>query len=595
MRPTIKPLCASVLLLSIAFTQAHADDATGELATRRKALDSLIKEQWEYTLRTSPEMASMIGDKRYNDQLSDNSQKAIDADLAAGADFLKRFEAIDSSGFTAQEQLNKDLMVRSLRMGVESARFKGWEMPVLQNAGIHIESPQMASNMSFDTVKDYEDYLARLRKLPRAFGETTIQMQKGVKDHLMPPQFIIPKIARQCDEIAAAKPSASAFAEPLSKFPATFSSADKARLRKAILGAIANDVDPAYRKFSAFVKHQYAPHGRKEVGLWSLPDGAARYSFQARASTTTDMTPEQIHQVGLSEVQRIETLMLGVANKLGYADTKSFNASLTGNAALHPASRQALLDLYSKYTDQMYAKLPDLFTLLPKGKVTIRPIEEFREKDAPGAEYNQGTPDGSRPGRVMVNTGDFAKRLTIGVETTALHEGVPGHHMQIAIAQELQDLPPFRQQGNYTAYAEGWALYSERLGEELGFYSDPYSFYGHLQDEMLRAIRLVVDTGLHAKKWSRQQVVDYFHAHSGIDEVDVQSETDRYIVWPGQALGYKIGQLKIVELREYAKTQLGARFDIRAFHDQVLGAGALPMDVLEARIKNWVLSQQKAA
>jgi uncharacterized protein (DUF885 family) len=278
---------------------------------------------------------------------------------------------------------------------------------------------------------------------------------------------------------------------------------------------------------------------------------------------------------------------------MGYADLKSFNAAVHANAALHPKSRQELLDLYTKYTDQMYAKLPQQFGVLPKAKVKIMPVEQFREEGAAAASYNLGSPDGSRPGRVMVNTGEFAKRSLIDVETTALHEGVPGHHMQIAIAQELQGLPAFRQQPNYTAYTEGWALYAERLGEELGFYGDPYSYYGHLQDEMLRAIRLVVDTGLHYKKWDRQQVVDFFHAHSGIEEVDLQSETDRYIVWPGQALGYKIGQLKILELRDYARRQLGAKFDIRAFHDEVLGAGALPMDVLEARIKAWVAAQQR--
>lgn len=580
-------LGASALLFSLVTGLAHA--GAPDLELRRKALSSLIAEQWDYTMRNNPEWASMIGDKRFNDRLSDFSQAGIDASNRADRAFLKRFEAIDTSGFPVQEQLNRDLMVRTLRLNVEGTRFKEWEMPVLQNSGIHIDAPQMVSALPFDTVKDYEDYLARLHKLPKLFAETTVQMQKGIKDKLMPPQFLIPKIARQCEELAAIKPELSPFAEPLGKFPASIPAADQARLRSAILAAIAHDIIPAYKKFGAFVKTSYLPHGRKDPGLWSLPDGAARYAFHAKSSTTTLQTPEQIHQLGLAEVKRIETQMLGVAQKLGFADLKSFNAAIEANPALHPSSRQHIIDLYNKYTEQMYLKLPEQFGILPKAKVSIMPVEEFREKEAPGASYNQGTPDGSRPGRVMVNTYDFAKRTTLGIETTALHEGVPGHHMQIAIAQELEALPPFRQQGNYTAYAEGWALYSERLGEELGFFSDPYSYYGHLQDEMLRAIRLVVDTGLHYKKWSRQQVVDFFHDHSGIDEVDVQSETDRYIVWPGQALGYKIGQLKILELRDYAKTELGSKFDIRAFHDQVLGAGALPMDVLEARIKGWVV------
>jgi len=281
-----------------------------------------------------------------------------------------------------------------------------------------------------------------------------------------------------------------------------------------------------------------------------------------------------------------------IANARGFADRKAFDAALAKDPQHHAHSRQEIVDLYSKYIDQMWAKLPEIFGRLPKGKVEVKPTEAFREATASGAEYNQGTPDGSRPGVVMVNTGDFEKRTTINIETTAYHEGVPGHHMQIAIAQELPTIPPFRQQGGNTAYIEGWALYSEDLGRDVGFFQDPYELYGHYQDEMLRAIRLVVDTGLHAKKWTRDQVVQFFHDHSGTDEVEVQSETDRYIVWPAQALGYKIGQLTIQGLREKAKKELGPKFDIRKFHDEVLGAGALPMDVLGARIDAWIAAQK---
>ncbi len=355
-----------------------------------------------------------------------------------------------------------------------------------------------------------------------------------------------------------------------------------------MLAAIRDSILPAYVKFTKFVKEEYAPKGRAEPGMWSLPDGAARYAYQVKGSTTTDLTPEEIHQLGLKEVARIEGEMMKVARKLGYGDLKSLNAAIEKNPKLHAQSRQQILDLYTKYIDQMYAKLPQLFGRLPKAKVVVVPTEDFREKEASGAEYQTGAPDGSRPGRVQVNTGDPESRKTITMESTAYHEGVPGHHMQLSIAQELPTLPPFRQQGGYTAFVEGWALYSERLGKEVGFYQDPYNDYGHLQDEMLRAIRLVVDTGFHYKHWSRDQVVQFFHDHSGIDEVDVQSETDRYIVWPGQALAYKLGQLKILELREKAKKELGPKFDIRQFHDQVLGAGALPLDVLQEQIDHWI-------
>lgn len=596
-------LSIAMLSVSVGATLAPAHGAQGvaadavvksnssSLQARLAALDALLKEHWEYNLRINPEFASMLGDKRYNDRLSDFSQAAIDAEQQADKIFLKRLLAIDTRGFSVQETLNKELMVRQLKNNIEAVRFQNWQMPVLQNSGIHLDAPQMVSMLSFVSVKDYEDYIARLKALPRAFEQNTLQMQNGIKNKLMPPQFLLEKIARQCDEIAAMKLESSPFMQPLNKFPAEFSDADKQRLRVAITEAVSTQVVPAYQKFAKFVREEYAPHGRKEVGLWSLPDGAARYKLRVKNSTTTDMTPEAIHQLGLREVKRIEDQMLVVAKKLGFADLKSFNASVLKNPALHPKSRQEILDLYSKYTAQMYTKLPELFGRLPKAKVEIMAVEEFREKEAAGASYNHGTPDGSRPGHVMVNTGDFAERLTLPIETTALHEGVPGHHMQISIAQELQGLPEYRKQGDYNAYVEGWALYSERLGQELGFFQDPYNYYGHLQDEMLRAIRLVVDTGLHYKKWNRQQVVDFFHDHSGIEEVDVQSETDRYIVWPGQALGYKIGQLKIIELREYASKKLDKKFDIRAFHDEVLGAGALPLDVLEQRIHAWVKTQ----
>jgi uncharacterized protein (DUF885 family) len=584
---------ATALMLSLMMGTAYAADASSDLNTRREALKALLSQQWEYNLKNSPEFASIIGDKRYNDRLSDFSQAAIEADLKQTAEFLKQFEAIDTTGFPVQEHLNKELMVRNLKTSLEGARFKEWEMPVLQNSGIHIDAPQLVSMLSFATVKDYEDYIARLKQMPRLFNETTIQMQKGMHDRLMPPKFLIPTIVTQTNTIGGQKAADSPFAEPIKKFPADFSDADKARLSAGVLDAINKDLLPAYKKFGTFVKTKYQPMGRKEVGLWSLPDGGARYTFRAKQSTTTDQTPEEIHQLGLAEVKRIESEMLMIAKQLGFADLKAMNASMEKNPALHPKSRQEIVDLYKKYTDQMYPKLPELFGILPKGPVEIAPIEEFREKGAPGAQYNQGTPDGKRPGKVMVNTGDFAKRSTVTIETTALHEGVPGHHMQIAIAQELEALPSFRQQGNYTAYAEGWALYSERLGKELGFFKDPYSHYGHLEDEMLRAIRLVVDTGLHYKKWTRKQVVDFFHDHSGMSEVDVQSETDRYIVWPGQALGYKIGQLKILALRDYAKAELGSKFDIRGFHDTILGAGPLPMDVLEKQVKAWVETKKK--
>jgi uncharacterized protein (DUF885 family) len=580
---------ALLLLLSISlFAAAPSFD----LDSRRKALSELIDEQWECQMRYTPLYASILGDKRYNDKVEDFSQQAIDADLERERHFVTRLEAIDTTGFPDQEVLNHRLILRDLRMDLEESRFKPWEMPVSQQSGIHLSWPQLVNLLSFDTVKDYDDFLTRLKLLPHLFDQTIVQMRKGMADHLMPPQMVLEKVVTQASTIANTPPDQSPFIHPFDKFPDSIPESDRKRLRETALAVIRDSVNPAYAKFSAFVRDEYAPKGRAEPGVWSLPDGPERYAFRVKDSTTTNLTPEEIHQIGLAQVKEIEGRMLQVANQLGYKDLKSFGAAIKEDPKLRPKSRQEILDLYAKYIDGMYTKLPELFGRLPQGHLDVMPIEEFREKEA-ATHYLQGTPDGSRKAHVMVNTGDFAKRTTLDIETTAYHEGVPGHHLQIALAQELPELPRFRQHEYYTAYTEGWALYAERLGKEVGFFQDPYSYYGHLQDDMLRAIRLVVDTGFHYKHWSRQQVVDFFHDHSTIDEPEVQSETDRYMAWPAQALGYKIGQLEILKLRAYAKDQLGNRFDLRAFHDQILNGGALPMEVLGDRIHGWV-AQEKA-
>jgi uncharacterized protein (DUF885 family) len=581
------------MLLLMALMLAAAPASPASIGARLKQFNALLNEHWQRNLRVSPEFASILGDKRYNDQLSDLSLKAIEEQIESDKSFLARFEAIDPAGFAEQDTLSRALMIRDLRMNLDSVKFKDWEMPVTQFGGLHLNAPQLVSLLSFETVKDYEDYISRLRKLPVAFDQTTVLMRKGMADGLMPPRILLEQVVEQADGIATKKPEESPFYLVASgKMPASFSAADQKRLRAAMIDAIAKGVSPAYAKFTAFVKTEYAPKGRKEPGVWSLPDGDARYAFAVRQSTTTDLPPDQIHQTGLAEVARDRAAMLEIARKLGFKDCKSFEAAIAKDPKQHGQSRQQILDLYKKYVDQMWAKLPSLFGRLPKSKVEVLPIEEFREKNASGADYVMGTVDGKRPGHINVNTGDFQNRLLTDVETTAYHEGVPGHHMQISIAQELPGLPPFRQHEFYTAYTEGWALYSERLGREVGFYQDPYSLYGHYTDDLLRAIRLVVDTGFHAKHWTRQQVVDYFHENSGIDEPTVQSETDRYMAWPAQALGYKVGQLKIIALRERAQKELGSRFDIRSFHDEVLNGGALPLDVLDQRIAAWTKAQK---
>jgi uncharacterized protein (DUF885 family) len=583
-----KFVLVSLIVLMSTVSLTAQELSASDLDQRRKALNDLLHEQWEYTLRTSPEFASILGDRRYNDQVSDSSEKAAYADIAETKKFLKRFEAIDTKGFSDQEKLNRNLMVRDLRNGVAGAKFKYWQMPVNQMSGIHLGAAQLPSALPFATVKDYEDYVVRLGKFPKNMDDTIANMRKGMAAGLMPPKFLLEKVADQAQGLAGSKGEESPFAVPLKHFPENLPASEKERLRSAVLAAIEHYVIPAYQRFAAFVRDEYAPKGRTDVGVWALPDGRERYAYQVRNMTTTDLAPEEIHQIGMREVARIEGEMLQIAQKLGHPDLKSFNQAVDANPELKAKSRQQMLDLYTKYIDQMYARLPQLFGRLPKAKLEVVPVQEFREKEASGASYENGSPDGSRPGRVYVNTSEATSRKTISFESTAYHEGVPGHHMQLAIQQELPELPPFRQQGGYTAFIEGWALYSERLGKEVGFYQDPYNDYGRLNDEMLRAIRLVVDTGLHHKKWTRNQVVQYFRDHSAVDEVEIQSETDRYIVWPGQALAYKLGQLKILELRERAQKELGAKFDIRRFHDEVLGAGALPLQELEERIAAWI-------
>ena len=583
-----------VLGLSLLGPLFCATQSQPGIDARRKALADLLAEQWEYTMRTNPIYATIVGDKRFNDQLGDFSEEAVVKNLQEARKFLARFEAIDAAGFPDQEVLNKELMVRDLRTQMEGARFKFWEMPVDQMGGIHIFLPQLVNFMSFESVKDYRDYISRLTQAPRAIDQTMARMRKGMQDGLMKPRFLLEKVADQADTIAKEAPEKSPLAQPFMKFPKSFAEGDQQRLREQGLGVIRDTVLPAYARFARFVRVEYAPKGRTEPGEWALPDGEARYAFAVKESTTTNLTPQEIHDIGLAQVAEIEVRMLAVAKQFGHQALKEFNDAIAADPKLHGQSRQQFVDLTSKYIDQMYLKLPELFGRLPRGRVEVKPVEEFREKEA-SPHYEAGTPDGSRPGRVMVVTGDFQNRLILDVETTAYHEGVPGHHMQIAIAQEMPSLPPFRQHESYDAYIEGWALYAERLGKEVGFFQDPYSYYGHLQDDMLRAVRLVVDTGFHYKHWTRQQVVDFFHEHSGLDEVTIQAETDRYIVLPGQALSYKIGQLEILKLRQYAQDELKEKFSIRAFHDEVLGGGALPLDVLSMRIHAWVARQKPAS
>lgn len=577
---------AGSTLLPASLAQNATSGASVE--KHRQQLLSLFDEEWEYHLRTNPEHATGLGDPRYNDRLSDNSPEFFQSDLEETRKFLKRFEAIDPSGFSRQDTLSRELMIQRLQQDIEGARFKPWEMPVNQMGGPHLEFPGMIIETPFNNVKDYENYLARLRQISHSFDQSIANMRQGMKDGLMPPRYLLEKVTAETEDVSGKAGESSPFAKPLKEFPASLPAADQKRLREAVLGLITSDVIPAYQHLATFFRDEYAPKGRTDPGVWALPDGAERYRYSIRRITTTNLPPDQIHELGLKQIDEIEAEMLVVAHQLGFKDLAGLNEHIKNDHSLYATSGEQLLDLYTKYAREMEPELPKLFGHLPKSKLVPIPMEAARSKNAVPADYSEGTADGSRPGHINVNEYDPAHRLLLNVEAIAYHEGVPGHHLQISLAEEMQDLPKFRRYAGYTAFVEGWALYSERLGKEVGKYRDAYSNYGRLENEMWRAIRLVIDTGVHEMRWPRERMVEYFHRYTAMDEPNVQSEVDRYIAWPGQALAYKLGQLEILKLREQAKQSLGGKFDIRAFHDQVLGNGALPLDVLHTEVTRWM-------
>jgi uncharacterized protein (DUF885 family) len=459
-------------------------------------------------------------------------------------------------------------------------------MPINQQNGVHTGLADLPLSVPFDSVKHYEDYIARLHQIPRVLSQTTEVLRAGMKDKLMPVRFLIEKLPVQCQGIIDADP----FLLPTRKYPTDISPEEQKRLTQQITDSINAEVIPAYKTFATFLRTEYAPEGRTTLAITSLPDGQRRYQNAISARTTTHMTADEIHQLGLREMDRIQAEMMVIANKAGFADLASFRASLKNNPKYVPTSAGQILEDFRRYIAQMEPKLPALFTLLPKSPVTVEAIPAFQA--AAATHYVTGTPDGKRPGRVVVATSDFAARSIVGDEAIAYHEGIPGHHMQLSVQQQLTGLPKFRLHGlGFTAYSEGWALYAEELGKEVGFYQDPVSDYGRLSSELFRAVRLVVDTGIHSQGWTRDQVVDFFRKSGAVDEPTIQSETDRYIAWPGQALAYKLGQLKIRELRERARKELGPKFDIRKFHDEILDGGTLPLDLLETRTNKWIAQE----
>ncbi len=570
------------------FVLALASPAFGQMASpadRVAQQNALFEEFYETGLKNSPERATSYGDYRYNALLDQYSLEEIARQHAEANDFLKRLQAIPTEGMSEKDVLSHRIMERQIQREDVNYSLKNYEMPVNQQNGVHTRLADLPLRVPLDSVQHYDDYISRLRQIPRVLEQTTEVMRQGEKDGLMPPKLVLDKLPGQCDGIISANP----FLIPTKKFPAEFSEEDKKRLTAEITKAINDDVMPAFRKFAEFLRSEYAPKGRTDLSVESLPDGKRRYAEAVKFMTTINITPAEVHEIGLKEVERITAEMTKLAKAQGYKDLAEFREAINKDPKWKPQSEQQIVEDFAKYIHQMQPKLPELFGLLPKAPVTVEPIPDFAKAES--THYVLGTPDGKRPGRVVVAVADPTKRTLITDEAVAYHEGVPGHHMQISIAQTLQDLPKFRLHGFYSAYAEGWALYAEELGKEIGFYQDPVSDYGRLNSELFRAVRLVVDTGIHDKNWSRQQVIDYMHANDAIDAL-AQTEADRYIAWPGQALAYKMGQLTIRKLRDEAKAELGAKFDIKAFHDEVLNGGSMPLDLLQERVKQWIKTQK---
>ena len=557
---------------------------TAPVADRVAKQNALFEEYYQAFLKNNPERATAFGDYRYNSQLAQVSLAEIARQHAEADDFLARLKAIPTDGMSDKDLLSRRILEKQIEREDVNYALKNYEMPVNQQNGIHTRLADLPNAMPFDSVPHYKDYISRLHQIPRVLEQTTEVMRQGEKDHLMPPKLVLEKLPGQCDGVIAANP----FLEPIKKFPAEFSEQDKKRLTDEITKAINDGVFPAYKKFADFLRTDYDPKGRTELAIESLADGKRRYAEAVKTMTTINVSPAEVHEIGLKEVARINAEMTKLAQSQGYKDLASFREAVNNDPKWRPTSEQQILDDYKKYIHQMEPKLPELFGLLPKSPVTVEPIPDFAK--AVSTHYVQGTPDGKRAGRVVVAVSNPTKRSLIDDEAVAYHEGVPGHHLQISIAQTLEGLPKFRLHGFFSAYAEGWALYSEQLGKEIGFYKDPVSDYGRLNSEMLRAVRLVVDTGIHDKNWSRQQVIDYMHAND-INDALAQTEADRYIAWPGQALAYKMGQLTILKLRDEAKKQLGVKFDLKAFHDEILNGGSMPLDLLQERVEAWIKAQ----
>ena len=552
---------------------------------------TLMADTWNWQLTQYPEFASRLGDRRNNDQWTDISLAAYKRRHAEQSEFLRRLRAIDSSRLSAADQLNYDLYRRDLENDLDSYQYKNYLMPMSQRGGVQsLEST--AETVRLATVQDYEDWLVRLSRVVSVIEQTMELQEEGRKTGYMPPKILMERIPDQISSQLTEEPESSPYFIAFAEMPDAINAEDQARIRQTAKELIDESIVPAYRRFSRYFDETYLPASRDSIGASSLPDGEAFYEYRVRSFTTTQMTPDEVHRLGLTEVKRIRGEMQLIIDELEFdGNFNDFLNFLRTDPQFYYDTPEELFDGYLAVAKRIDPELVKLFGKLPRMPYGLRPIPDNIAPDTTTAYYNRPAADGSRPGYYYVNLYRPEVRPKYEMEVLSVHEAVPGHHLQIALQMELEDMPDFRKYSGFTAFTEGWGLYSESLGYEIGLYKDPYSKFGALTYDMWRAVRLVVDTGMHYKGWTRQQAIDFFKDNAAKTEADIVNEIDRYISWPGQALAYKIGQLKMLELRHKAEQALGDNFDIKAFHDELLGGGALPMQILETRMNRWLAEE----
>ncbi len=587
-RYVLKVLC----ILIIGWTAVSAGAGVAHAANEVARLADLFDREWEFRLESSPTFATGVGRHEWNHLLTDVSAQARDKRAEATAAFLEELEAIDRSALDRTAQVNYDIFERQLELRLESHRFRDYEIPINADSGFHSGFARLGKNMPFDTVKDYENYISRLGRFSGLAAQHIANMRSGMARGMTLSRIVLDGIETTISSHVVERAEDSVLWGPFENFPQTFSAEDRDRLRQQGARAIMKGVVPGYAAFLAFMTEEYVPGARATLGASELPDGREYYRHTIRDFTTLDLSPEQIHQIGRSEVARIRSEMEAIIEEVGFEGSfAEFLTFLRTDPRFYVETPEALLKEAAWISKRMDGKLPSLFKTLPRLSYTVEPVPDYLAPKYTAGRY-VGPPLGStEPGRYWVNTYDLPSRPLYNLEALSLHEAVPGHHFQISLNRELEDLPNFRRFSYISAFGEGWGLYSEWLGLEAGFYTDPYSNFGRLTYEMWRACRLVVDTGIHAMGWTRQQVIDFLGSNTALPLHEVQTETDRYISWPGQALSYKLGELKIKELRKRAEERLGERFDVREFHDAVLLDGAVPLPVLEENIDRYIESK----